>query len=154
MNDTSPTRAAARPESCITLMQTVPPTLPDGTYTYTKAGIYQDHTITVQVLGGRPTQGSLNGQAMSGTFWQGVTLADLAHLPSVCTPAARPIGKARACQLHKLLSLLGLGHADHYRAASAALSRTVDSLPALTEAEGRRVWNHARALRMAHQFAA
>ncbi len=62
---------------------------------------------------------------MTGPFWQGVTLADLARLPSFFTPAPQPIGKARACRLHKILSRLGLSHADHYRAASAALARRV-----------------------------
>jgi len=115
------------------------PTLADGTYTYTKPGMYNDYTITVQVLEGRPTVGSLNGEPMSGTFWQGVTLADLARLPSFFTPAPQPIGKARACRLHRILARLGLGHADHYRAASAALGRTVGSLAALSEGEARAV---------------
>ena len=130
------------------------PTLPDGTYTYTKAGIYQDHTITVQVLGGRPTLGTLNGEPMSGTFWQAVTLADLARLPSFFTPAPQPIGKARACRLHKILARLGLGHADHYRAASAALTREVPSLAALSEGEAREVWNHARRVYSAYRLTA
>ncbi len=130
------------------------PTLPDGTYTYTKAGIYQDHTITVQVLGGRPTVGSLNGEPMSGTFWQGVVLLDLARFAYTFTPAPQPIGKARACRLHKILSRLGLGHADHYRAASAALAREVDSLAALSESEGRKVWNYARRVYSAYRLTA
>jgi len=64
------------------------------------------------------------------------------------------LGKARAARLHRILARLGLSSADHYRTASAALARTVDSLAALTEAEGRRVWNHARAVRFAYQQAA
>ena len=67
---------------------------------------------------------------------------------------ALPLGKPRASRLHRILSRLGLGHADHYRAASAALGRPVDSLAALTEQEGRTVWNHARALRLSYQLAA
>ena len=58
-----------------------PAPLADGLYTYTKPGMYSNYTITVQVLGGRPTVGSLNGEPMTGTFWQGVTLADLARFP-------------------------------------------------------------------------
>lgn len=42
--------------------------------------------------------------------------------------------------------MLLLSTATHYRAASAALGRPVDSLAALTEPEGRGVCNHARAL--------
>ena len=64
------------------------------------------------------------------------------------------LGKARACRLHRVLSGLGLGNADHYRAASAALGRTVDSLAAITEAEARKVWNHVRSLRLAYQLRA
>ena len=65
-----------------------------------------------------------------------------------------PLGKPRASRLHRILARLGLSNPDHYRAASAALGRPVDSLAALTEQEGRRVWNHARALRLAYQLAA
>ena len=64
---------------------------------------------------------------------------------------ALTLGKPRASRLHRIMARLGLGHADHYRAASAALGRPVDSLAALTEQEGRRVWNHARALRLDYQ---
>ena len=37
---------------------------------------------------------------------------------------ALPLGKPRASGLHRILSRLGLGHTDHYRAASAALGRS------------------------------
>ncbi|WP_424951008.1 hypothetical protein [Deinococcus sp.] len=67
---------------------------------------------------------------------------------------ALPLGKPRASRLHRIMARLGLGHADHYRAASAALGRPVDSLAALTEQEGRTVWNHARRVRLAYQQAA
>ena len=62
-----------------------------------------------------------------------------------------PLGKPRASRLHRILARLGLSNPDHYRAASAALGRPVDSLAALTEHEGRAVWNHARALRLDYQ---
>ena len=65
-----------------------------------------------------------------------------------------PLGKPRASRLHRILARLGLSNPDHYRTASAALGRPVDSLAALTEQEGRTVWNHARALRLAYQLAA
>ena len=65
---------------------------------------------------------------------------------------ALPLGEPHAYCLHRILSRLG--HADHYRAASAALGRMVASLTALTEVEARTVWNHARARRLAYQLAA
>ena len=67
---------------------------------------------------------------------------------------AGALGKARAARLHRVLSGLGLSSPDHYRAASAALGRTVDSLAAITEAEARKVWNHVRSLRLAYQLRA
>ena len=67
---------------------------------------------------------------------------------------ALTLGKPRASRLHRILARLGLGHADHYRAASAALGRMVASLATLSEQEARRVWNHARALRMAYRLTA
>ncbi|GGR27772.1 hypothetical protein [Deinococcus ruber] len=69
------------------------------------------------------------------------------------TPAGA-LGKARASRLHRVLSGLGLGNADHYRAASAVLGRTVDSLAAITEQEARRVWNHVRRVRLAYELSA
>jgi len=108
----------------------------------------RDATVTVKVLGGQITEGTYNGQTMAGSCWRGCTLADLSNLPYTFTPTPSSIGKARASRLHRILARLGLGHADHYRAAWAALGRPVDSLAALTEQEGRQVWNHARALRL------
>jgi|GEM_PF-5444304 len=35
----------------------IAPPLPDGTYIYTKACMYSDYTLTVQLLGGRPVLG-------------------------------------------------------------------------------------------------
>ncbi|MFC4456096.1 hypothetical protein [Deinococcus sonorensis] len=130
-------------------------TLADGIYSYTRPAMWgQAHTVTVQVTGGRPTLGTLNGEAMTGNFWPGVVAADLARCPFTFTPAAQPFGKARACRLHRTLSRLGLGHSDHYRLASASLGRLVDSLAALTEQEARKVWNHARQLRMTYNLTA
>lgn len=54
---------------------------------------------------------------------------------------APPIGKARACRLHRLLSLVGIPAREHYGFVSAALDQNVYSLAALTEDEARAVWN-------------
>ncbi|WP_407569096.1 hypothetical protein [Deinococcus altitudinis] len=119
------------------------------------------HTYTVKVerVGDTLTAAYVDGQAVS--------IERAAHLLTwakntgtvkqveAFEPAAAPtLGRPRASRLHRVLARLGLGHADHYRAAAAALGRPVDSLAALTEAEGRRVWNHARAVRLAYQQAA
>ena len=131
-------------------MNHTPVTLTDGTYSYARPAMWgKNDTVTVTVEGGQLVAGTLNGQAMTGHCWKGCTLADLAHLPYTFEKAT--IGKPRASRLHCILSRLGLGHADHYHAASAALGRPVHSLAALTEHEGRAVWNHARALRLDYQ---
>ncbi len=131
-------------------MNHTPTTLADGIYSYNRPAMWDRHdTITATISGGQLVTGTLNGQPMSGHFWKGCTLADLAHLPYTFEKAT--IGKPRASRLHRILARLGLGHADHYRAASAALGRPVDSLAALTEQEGRQVWNHARAIRLDYQ---
>ena len=132
---------------------TAPAQLEDGTYSYARPAMWgRDDTITATVQGGQLVAGTLNGQPMTGHCWKGCTLADLAYMPYTFERAT--IGNARASRLHRILSRLGLGHADHYRAASTALGRMVDSLAALTEQEGRTVWNHARALRFAFEQAA
>ena len=132
---------------------TTPAQLEDGTYSYARPALGgREDSVTATVQGGQLVAGTLNGQPMTGHCWTACTLADLAYLPYTFGRAT--IGKARASRLHRILSRLGLGHADHYRAASAALGRMVASLAALSEQEARRVWNHARALRMAYQLAA
>ena len=132
---------------------TTPAQLEDGTYSYARPALGgRDDAMTATIQGGQLVVGTLNGQAMTGHCWAACTLADLAYLPFSFERAT--IGKARASRLHRILSRLGLGNADHYRAASAALSRPVGSLAALSEQEARRVWNHARRLRLAYQFAA
>ena len=128
-------------------------TLTDGIYSYAHPALGgRDDAMTATIQGGQLVAGTLNGQPMTGHCWVACTLADLAHLPYTFERAT--IGKARASRLHRILSRLGLGHADHYHAASAALGRMVASLAALTEQEARTVWNHARALRLAYQQAA
>ena len=129
--------------------------LADGTYSYTRPTMGpRDINVTLQILGGQLVEGTYDGKAMTGSCWKGCTLADLSNLPSTFTPAPRQIGKVRGARLHILLARLGFSSPDHYRTASAALARDVDSLAALTEAEGRRVWNYARSLRMAYQLSA
>ena len=99
-------------------------TLTDGTYNYARPTLGgRDDAVTAIIQGGHLVAGILNGQPMTGHCWAACTLDDLAHLPYTFQPAT--IGKARASRLHRLLSRLGLGHADHYRAASAALGRLV-----------------------------
>ena len=118
--------------------------LADGTYSYTRPTMGpRDATVTVHVLAGQITEGTYNGEPMTGSCWRACTVADLQNLDFTFIPAAQPIGKARASRLHRLLSRLGLGNTDHYRIASAALGRMVDSLAALTEMDARQVWNHA-----------
>lgn len=130
-----------------------PTTLADGTYSYTRPTMGpRDATVTATIEGGQVTEGTYNGEPMTGNCWAACTLADLSYLPYTFEQAT--IGKPRASRLHRILSRLGLGHTDHYRAASAALGRPVDSLAALTEQEGRTVWNHARAPRLDYQQAA
>ncbi|GHF32368.1 hypothetical protein HNQ07_000415 [Deinococcus metalli] len=51
-----------------------------------------------------------------------------------------PIGKTRACELHKLMHRAGVPSGEHYGFAGAALDRPVYSLAALTEADARQVW--------------
>ena len=117
--------------------------LADGTYSYARPAMWsKDDAMTATIQGGQLVAGTLNGQVMTGHCWTACTLADLAYLPFSFERAT--IGKARASRLHRILSRLGLGHADHYRAASAALGRLVDNLAALTDGEARTVWNYAR----------
>ena len=132
---------------------TTPAQLEDGTYGYARPAMGgRDDAMTATIQGGQLVAGTLNGQPMTGHCWTACTLDDLSYLPYTFERAT--IGRARASRLHRILSRLGLGHADHYRAASAALGRMVASLAALSEQEARRVWNHARALRLAYQLVA
>ena len=127
--------------------------LENGTYSYARPALGgRDDAMTATIQGGQLVAGTLNGQAMTGHCWAACTLADLAHLSYTFERAT--IGNARAPRLHRILSRLGLGHTDHYRAASVALGRMVGSLAALSEQEAHKVWNHARALRLAYQFTA
>ena len=126
-------------------------TLEDGTYSYARPAMWgRDDAMTATIQGGQLIAGTLNGQPMTGHCWKGCTLADLSYLPYTFERVT--IGKARASRLHRILGRLGLGHSDHYRAATAALGRLVASLAALTEGEARKVWNYARALRRAYRL--
>ena len=116
------------------------------------------YTVKVERVGDTLTAAYVDGQPVSIEraahllTWAKHT-GTVKQVEAFDPPAALPLGKPRASRLHRTLSRLGLGHTDHYRAASAALGRPVDSLAALTEQEGRWVWNHARALRLAYQLA-
>lgn len=63
-------------------------------------------------------------------------------------PLARPIGKARAAKLHRLMGCLGIPSAQHYALAAAALGewQPVPSLADLYPIEARMVWRHLCAL--------
>lgn len=50
------------------------------------------------------------------------------------------IGKRRGCELHRLMSRVGIPSREHYGFAGAALDQPVYSLAALTEADARQVW--------------
>ena len=136
-------------------MNHTPATLADGTYSYARPAMWgRQDDMTATIEGGQLVAGTLNGQPMTGHCWTACTLADLNNLPHTFTPAVRPIGKARAARLHRLLSRFGLGSADHYRLASAALGRTVLSLAALLETDARQVWNHARRVYSSYRLTA
>jgi len=119
-------------------------------HTYTVKVERQGDTFTAAYCDGQPV--SIE-QAAHLLTWAKAT-GTLEQVEAFDPAPALTLGRPRASQLHRTLARLGLGHADHYRAASAALGRPVDSLAALTEGEGRRVWNHARAVRLAYQQAA
>ena len=109
---------------------TAPTQLEDGTYSYACPALGgREDSVTATIQGGQLVAGTLNGQPMTGHCWTACTLDDLAYLPYTFERAT--IGNARASRLHRILSRLGLGHADHYHAASAALGRMV---------AGRAVW--------------
>jgi len=113
-------------------------------HTYTVKVERQGDTFTAAYCDGQPV--SIE-QAAHLLTWAKAT-GTLEQVEAFDPAPALTLGRPRASRLHRILARLGLGHADHYRAASAVLGRPVDSLAALTEQEGRAVWNHARALRL------
>ena len=114
------------------------------------------YTVKVERVGDTLTAASVNGLPVS--IERAALLLtwarDTGTVKQVEAFDPLALGKPRASRLHRILARLGLGNADHYRAASAALGRPVGSLAALSEPEARRVWNHARALRLDYQQAA
>jgi hypothetical protein len=117
-----------------------PSTLADGTYSYIRPTMGpRDITVTAQILGGQLTEGTYDGKPMTGSCWRGCTLADLNNLAFTFEPAAQPIGKARAFEMHKQMARAGYptAHAD---LASGVLGREIRHLRTLTEAEARAVW--------------
>lgn len=64
--------------------------------------------------------------------------------PAPLELSAPPIGKARACALHKIMGMTGLPHAQHYALSAAALGEPwpLESLADLTEREAKTVWDH------------
>ena len=118
-----------------------------------------NYTVKVERLGDTLTAAYVDGQQVSIKraalllTWARDT-GTVKQVEAFDPAPALTLGKPRASRLHRILSRLGLGHTDHYRAASAALGRMVGSLAALSEQEAHKVWNHARALRLAYQFTA
>lgn len=117
------------------------------------------YTVKVEREGDTLTAASVNGQPVSIDraalllTWARDT-GTVKQVEAFDPAPALTLGKPRASRLHRVLSRLGLGNADHYRTASAALGRPVGSLAALSVQEARRVWNHARALRLAYNLTA
>lgn len=64
--------------------------------------------------------------------------------PAPVALSAPPIGKARACVLHKIMGITGLSKGQHYAISAAALGEPwpLDSLADLTEREAGTVWAH------------
>ena len=69
-------------------------------------------------------------------------LAFLGYRPVTFVPEAQPIGKARACKLHRLMASAGVPASGHYALAAEALKVPVSSLAALSPAQACRVWRH------------
>jgi hypothetical protein len=139
-----------------------PAPLADGVYTW--AAVQPSGpsvTVSAQVLAGRVslyvtgTHGASprdlgEGQA---AYLLGVQAAVTGRTrygtgPVSFTPAAQPIGKARARELHRIMGRLGLPSAQHYALAAAALGEwaPVPSLADLYPVEARAVWRHLCAL--------
>ena len=119
--------------------------LADGIYSYARPAMgNKEDAVTAQVVGGQITEGTYNGQSMTGSCWRACTLADLNVLAFTFTPAPRPIGKTSACELHKDLARLGYARISaHAQLASEALERSVTSFTALNAEEARAVWSYA-----------
>lgn len=105
---------------------------------------------TVALSGGRDARGQLlpitaqvNGQEVSEEEAVGLLNWGKAEGRVTLLSEERtvpPIGKARAHELHRLISRTGIPSGEHYGFAGAALDRPVSSLAALTEPEARAVW--------------
>ncbi|CAM3474182.1 hypothetical protein DESA109040_14085 [Deinococcus saxicola] len=65
-------------------------------------------------------------------------------LPAPLELSTAPIGKARACVLHKIMGMTGLPKGQHYAISAAALGEPwpLGSLADLTEREAEVVWAH------------
>ena len=99
-----------------------------------------DHEITVTGHG-NSIQFALDGNP--ATFERVEAIRKLAMnlgtFTRVSGPSLDPIGKARACAMHKELTRKGYT-TNHYDLASGVLSREIASFAALTETEARTVW--------------
>lgn len=139
-----------------------PAPLADGVYTWAAVQPYGPSvTVSAQVLAGRVT---LYTTGTAGASPRDLSEYGAQYLAAVqaavsgstrygtgpvnFTPAAQPIGKARARELHRLMGRLGLPSAQHYAIAAAALGEwvPVPSLADLYPIEARMVWRHLCAL--------
>lgn len=108
------------------------------------------HTVTLTMTPAGIVA-TVDGQAVSEA--QAVSILNRADRVTVTaeTLAPAPIGKGRACELHKIMARAGVPSGEHYAFAAAALDTPVYSLAALTEPEARAVW---RFLTATHSAAA
>lgn len=111
------------------------------------------HTVTLRADGSGAKTAEIDGEAQDSLERAVGYLADrdnivtLLHeerLYSSQPLPAPPIGKARACALHKIMGLTGLPHAQHYALSAAALCEPwpLSTLADLTEPEAQTVWGH------------
>lgn len=99
------------------------------------------HTVTL-TLTSQGITAIVDGEEVSEAEAVGILRGadQLTVTAETLAPQLAPIGKARACELHRLMSRAGIPSGEHYGFAGAALDRPVHSLAALTEAHARQVW--------------
>ena len=117
------------------------------------------YTVKVECMGDTLTAAYVDGQPVSieraaNLICWAKDTGTVKQVEAFDPTPALTLGKPCASRLHRILAYLGLGHADHYRAASASSGRPVASLAALSEQEARTIWNHACALRLACELTA
>lgn len=115
--------------------------------TYRECGVVTGQAVQSVTLTRTPggLEATVNGEACelrrAVSILQGATRTTVTA--ETLEPA--PIGKARACDLHKLMARAGVPSGEHYGLAGAALDRPVFSLATLTETDARAVWHFLQA---------